>query len=366
MGTPATPNWDSLIPIDPALQQSQPQSQTQSPAAQYTAYTAYTQGHYSTAYQQQYQSNTVRQNTESNATTSNDATKADTPVQPAASTSRVTLDRTRNGPLNPNFDPDVLKPRLAAIATHHKLAGGVPDVAASYIALALRKRLERLVQQMSVAARQRTDTQFDRPALYSEGLPMWSIVVRSDVAKQVAVLERIEREEETKVRRERKERAEMTAAQTAALAAQAAAGGAGMDFDDDGEGGKRKKKKDGPGVTARNMSEDVRKKMSNAVASQAAGIGGKYSWMNATNAAAAAAKPIKSTSASSTPAATPATSSTTATPGSGWARAYVPKKAAATPALAPEPVEEDTRTAITIRDAQFVVEKERGGGRAKG
>ncbi|KAF8689608.1 hypothetical protein AX14_003286, partial [Amanita brunnescens Koide BX004] len=36
-----------------------------------------------------------------------------------------------------------------------------------------------------------------------------------------------------------------------------------------------------PGVTARNMSEDVRKKMSNAVLQ--AGLGGQYAWMKATN-----------------------------------------------------------------------------------
>ncbi|KAJ7269275.1 transcription initiation factor TFIID component TAF4, partial [Mycena haematopus] len=281
-----------------------------------------------------------------------------------ASSSRIKLDRSRTQPLNPNFDLQVLKPRLAEIAAHHHLTGGVPEETASYVALALRTRLEGLVQQMSVAARHRTDTQFDRPAsLYAEGLPMWSLVVRSDVAKQAAVLERIDREEETKVRRERKERAEMTAAQTAALVAQAAGagGGAGMDFDDD-EGGKRKKKKDGPGVTARNMSEDVRKKMSNAVASQAAGIGGKYSWMNAGNAAAAASKPIKP----ATPATTSSTNAATTTGGGGgWARAYVPKKTDA-PVVAPEPVEEDTRIAITIRDAQFVVEKERGHGGGRG
>lgn len=263
----------------------------------------------------------------------------------------------------------MLRPRLDAIAKHHQLAGGIPEETATYVALALRTRLEHLVAQMSVAARHRTDTQFDRPAsLYGESLPMWSLVVRSDVAKQATVLERIEREEETKVRRERKERAEMTAAHAAALAAQAAGGAggaAGMEYDDE-EGGKRKKKKDGPGVTARNMSEDVRKKMSNAVASQAAGIGGKYSWMNASNAAAAAAKPAKATSATpSSNTTTSATTTGTAT-GGGWARAYVPKKAGTAPEPVPEQVEEDTRTAITIRDAQFVIEKERGHGGGRG
>ncbi|KAJ7687449.1 transcription initiation factor TFIID component TAF4 family-domain-containing protein [Mycena rosella] len=394
MGTPAAPDWDSLIPIDPALQsQSQLNLTLQSRATPYTPYTGYTQ-HYQQqqaayqAYQPQQQQyapapTPARQSTQdsSNVATLNDAVgsagvdlqaeeeklRASTTQSTASSSSRPKLDRSRTQPLNPNFDLELLKPRLAEIAAHHKLTGGVPEEIAVYVALALRTRLENLVVQMSVAARHRTDTQFDRPALYGEGLPMWSLVVRSDVAKQAAVLERIEREEETKVRRERKERADMTAAHTAALAAQAAGGGgASMDYDDDGEGGKRKKKKDGPGVTARNMSEDVRKKMSNAVASQAAGIGGKYSWMTAGNAAAAAAKPVKA--ASATPAtSTPAgTTATTTTGGTGWARAYVPKKTGAAEAPAPTPVEEDTRTAITIRDAQFVVEKERGHGGGRG
>ncbi|KAJ6541938.1 transcription initiation factor TFIID component TAF4 family-domain-containing protein [Mycena capillaripes] len=391
MGTVPAPDWDALIPIDPVLQsQSQPQPQpTPSPAVSYSPYTAYNQQHYPTyqAYPQQAVQQAAQQHYAAAAattTTSSDVNDAvssagvdlraeeeklrSTTTQSAASSSRVKLDRSRTQPLNPNFDLEVLKPRLAAIAAHHKLAGGVPEETATYVALALRTRLEQLVEQMSVAARHRTDTQFDRSApLYGEGLPMWSLVVRSDVAKQAAVLERIEREEETKVRRERKERAEMTAAHAAALAAQAAGtgGAASMEYDDD-EGGKRKKKKDGPGVTARNMSEDVRKKMSNAVASQAAGLGGKYSWMNASNAAAAAAKPVKATSATpATPSSTAATPASTTT-GSGWARAYVPKKTGAAPEPAPEVVEEDTRTAITIRDAQFVVEKERGHGGGRG
>ncbi|KAF7337641.1 Transcription initiation factor TFIID subunit 4 [Mycena sanguinolenta] len=359
MGTPAAPDWDSLIPIDPVLQQSSQQPSTSTPAASYphTAYTQYYQQpgtHYP-----QYAAQQPQQQTATDVTTLNDAAEEEKlRATTTTSSTRVKLDRSRTQPLNPNFDLEVLKPRLAEIAAHHQLTGGVPEETVSYVALALRTRLERLVEQMSVAARHRTDTQFDRPAsLYAEGLPMWSLVVRSDVAKQANVLERIDREEETKVRRERKERAEMTAAQTAALAAQAAGvGGAGMDFDEDGEGGKRKKKKDGPGVTARNMSEDVRKKMSNAVASQAAGIGGKYSWMNAGNAAAAAAKPLKSTL-------TPSTTTTPPPPRRLLRRQPVGAGRVPPP---PEPVEEDTRTAITLRDAQFVVEKERGHGGGRG
>jgi len=49
---------------------------------------------------------------------------------------------------------------------------------------------------MITAAAHRHDTQFDRSAsLYEDGNSMWGIVVRTDIAKQLTVLERIEREE---------------------------------------------------------------------------------------------------------------------------------------------------------------------------
>jgi hypothetical protein len=78
------------------------------------------------------------------------------------------------------------------------------------LALALRACLQDLVTAMVFAAQHRTGTQFDHPvSLYENGTPMRSVVVRSDVAKQLAALEKTEREEEMKVRRERKERADM-------------------------------------------------------------------------------------------------------------------------------------------------------------
>jgi len=110
---------------------------------------------------------------------------------------------------------------MRTIGTQHKVTR-IPEESVNYLALALRARLQDLVTAMIAASHHRTDTQFDRPAsLYEDGSPMWSIVVRSDVAKQLAALEKIEREEETKIRKERKERAEMTAAHAAALQAQA-------------------------------------------------------------------------------------------------------------------------------------------------
>jgi hypothetical protein len=261
---------------------------------------------------------------------------------------------------------------MRTIGTKHKIAK-IPDDSVNYLALALRARLQELIVEMIAASHHRTDTQFDRPAsLYEDGTPMWSILVRGDVAKQLASLEKVEREEEVKVRRERKERAEMAAAHAAALASQVAGSGGAMaldGYDDLDGGGKKKKKKDGPGVTARNMSEDVRKKMSNAVATQAAGLGGKYAWMNASNAATATPKSKTAAPSTNSPAAsaagTPAT--TTAPAGgaaAGWARPYVPtKKSSSAPAQSSE---EDRRTTVSLRDAMFVIEKERGHGGGRG
>lgn len=319
-------------------------------------------------------------------------------------------DRTRKQALKPAFDTVHLGTKMRTIGTSHKVTR-IPDDAVNYVALALRARLQDLITNMISASHHRTDTQFDRPAsLYSDDTPMWKISLRSDVAKQLAVLEKVEREEEMKVRRERKERAEMTAAHAAVLAAQAngaaAAGGVGGDIGGanggaiEEEGGvKKKRKKDGPGVTARNMSEDVRKKMSNAVATQAAGLGGKYAWMNAANANTPAPKPkpapvvpIMSPTSTATPIATTATATTTttttmtggatsmaissatattsaATSGtvtSSWARPYVPTKKSTSAAPAQATAEEDTRTTVTMRDAIFVVEKERGHGGGRG
>ncbi|KAH9482173.1 hypothetical protein JR316_0004268 [Psilocybe cubensis] len=382
-------------------------------------------------------------------------------------------DRTRKAPQPPHcFPTHVIGPTMRTVATNHKVTR-VTDDAVNYLALALRARIHDLIKGMVAAARHRTDAQFDRPAHFygdenavdpaataastsatavikievdgelvpapasdkpKDRTPMWSIVIRKDISKQLAALEKIEREEELRARKERKERAELTAAHAAALAAQASgmasgstaygagaaggaagssaagAGAAGGDGDD-GDGGanpKKKRKKDGPGVTARNMSEDVRKKMSNAVASQAAGLGGRYSWMTAANAGAAATpvKPKPATTTTTTPSATttPAPTGTSGgdaaaagtgtgstgtaaaaatTPTSSWARPYIPtKKPGFSSSLASsgttngtangtggkegEGDAESKKISVTMRDAMFVVEKERGHGAGRG
>ena len=258
---------------------------------------------------------------------------------------------------------------MRTVGATHKVTK-IPEDSVNYLALALRVRLQELVTAMIAAAAHRYDTQFDRSAsMYEDGNPMWSIVVRTDIAKQLAVLERIEREEEMKVRRERKERSELAAAQSSNYGTQQNVGDGDFD-DEEAIQPKKKKKKEGPGVTARNMSEDVRKKMSNAVASQAAGLStGKYAWMNA---AAGTSTPAKTKSATSTPGpsttttnATTATTTTTTTQqaASSWVRPYV---STTKQSSSKDEKEEDSRRKITLRDALFVVEKERGHGGGRG
>ena len=74
---------------------------------------------------------------------------------------------------------------MRTIGTSHKV-NRIPDDSVNYLALALRARLQDLITAMIAAANHRTDAQFDRSAsLYEDGSPMWSILVRSDVAKQL-------------------------------------------------------------------------------------------------------------------------------------------------------------------------------------
>ncbi|KAF8967469.1 transcription initiation factor TFIID component TAF4 family-domain-containing protein [Flammula alnicola] len=434
-----TTQWASgAMAIDPALQQQTAQHPTAS--SYYQAYTShYPQAAYATHYQayappapqpvaaqqqqqqaqqplarqpvaqQQYQASTYSLNTATPANANTSSGGMDTAdiatLNDALGSAGVDLraeeeslqrthdshqsyrayeDRTRKQPPKPAFDTRILGTTMRTIGTQHKVTR-VPEESINYLALALRARLQDLITAMIAASHHRTDTQFDRPAsLYEDSSPMWSIVVRSDVAKQLAALEKVEREEEMRIRKERKERADMTAAHTAALAAQAngMAAAQAAESTEEAEGNvKKKRKKDGPGVTARNMSEDVRKKMSNAVATQAAGLGGKYSWMNAANAATPAPKPKVATPTATTAAATAAATSpagttgasaasaTTTVPagaGSSWARPYVPTKKSASATPKEMLAEDDTRTSVTMRDAMFVVEKERGHGGGRG
>ncbi|KAF8592189.1 hypothetical protein K439DRAFT_1650374 [Ramaria rubella] len=252
-----------------------------------------------------------------------------------------------------SFDATHLGTRMRTIAGRHALQAGttgVPEEGVTYLALALRARLSKLIEGMIRAAAHREETSVLRPAgLYSDGAPMWSQIVKRDVAKQLALLERVEREEELAARRDRKAREAYASGGQAPLPSLDDA--LAMDVEDEPK--KKKKKPDGPGVTAKNMSEDMKKKLSNAVASQAAGLGtGKYAWMNAGN--VPTGPPVKKAAGTA--------STTAASTGSGWSKPYQPAGKKKEELVA----EEDHRRAITLKDAIFVVECERGHGGGRG
>ncbi|KAG6373851.1 transcription initiation factor TFIID component TAF4 family-domain-containing protein [Boletus reticuloceps] len=402
--TQYTTQWGTAhIPIDPALQQ-QSQVATTTPYSHYqysqhypqAAYTHYQYAAMNTAQTQQRQVTATAATTATTATSAGGVDTADVAtLNDALGSAGVDLraeeeslqrsydshqayrpfeDRSKKQPTTPSFDTRFFGPTIRSIGTQHKITK-VPEDSVNYLALALRARLQDLVVAMIAAARHRTDAQYDRsPSMYEDGTPMWSVVIRSDLGKQLAALEKTEREEEMKVRRERKERADLAAAHAANLAAQASGAGGAMAVDEeDGGAPKKKKKKEGPGVTARNMSEDVRKKMSNAVASQAAGIGGKYAWMTSANAPATASKPKPVTTTPAPAVTAPATTSTPATTtapaastntGTSWARPYVSSKKVT--AAFTQVSEEDNRMLVTMRDAMFVAERERGHGGGRG
>ncbi|KAJ7856080.1 hypothetical protein B0H14DRAFT_3644029, partial [Mycena olivaceomarginata] len=130
-------------------------------------------------------------------------------------------DRSRKQPLCPAFDPAFLSTCMPTIGANYKV-GMVPDECVTYLALALRARLQDLVTGMIHAAGYRTHGgRWDRAlGVYEGGGPAdgegeewtepgaaWGILVRSDVAKQLAALGKVERTEEER-ERERRERCE--------------------------------------------------------------------------------------------------------------------------------------------------------------
>ncbi|KAI9568355.1 hypothetical protein HD554DRAFT_2038911 [Boletus coccyginus] len=107
-------------------------------------------------------------------------------------------DRSKKQPTTPSFDTRFLGPTICSIGTQYKITK-VPEDSVNYLALALRTRLQDLVVAMIAATHHRTDAQYDKPpSVYEDGTPMWSVIIRSNLGKQLTALERTEREEEMK------------------------------------------------------------------------------------------------------------------------------------------------------------------------
>jgi Transcription initiation factor TFIID component TAF4 family len=190
---------------------------------------------------------------------------------------------------------------------------------------------------------------------------MWDHVVYSDAEKVLRVIQRVEREEEMKERRERNLRDTM---EREALAQQeAGADGAAGSPSGGGEGDGRKEKRR-KRDTGKSLSEDQLKKMSDRTARGVLG-GKQYSWMTA----GASGAPLRPASPLSGSNGLPKTKFPPQPSASSGAVSAIPS--AGLPRLDSMPSFQDTprekaSNRITLGDAAFALEKERGFGAGAG
>jgi hypothetical protein len=129
---------------------------------------------------------------------------------------------------------------------------------------------------------------------------------------------------------------------------------ADADEDDDGPPKKKKKRADGPGVQAKNMSEETKKKLSNNVANAAAGFADRYKWMSS-----GGARPTPRGGAG---AGANSASGANAASGSTWGGWSGTGRAA----RGRGGKARDKERTVGMRDVLFVVERERGHGAGRG
>ncbi|KAF9191179.1 hypothetical protein BGZ51_007630 [Haplosporangium sp. Z 767] len=318
----------------------------------------------------------------------------------------------------------LLKTIVERIAATHKLQTVEPDVIA-YLALATQERLRGLTEKMIHASKHRGRSLATAPPpMYDEGHAMYKVGIHQDVKRQLLAIERVEREEETKRKEQIAERERrLTAGDDLDENGEPRGGGSGGGGGGGGGAKKGKKGKDGgPAVSARNMSEETRKKFANQTALGFAGGGRTYSWMMGGGGAGAASggtsSPLPSGPAASSSASSPAPGATTAasptasggvTTGGGSVRSSLGRMPTstsisnsstlgggtpglgasgpaglATPSLSrgasagggsmilppstlgrPTSLRDSTRK-VNIRDALFCLERDRGGGGGEG
>ncbi|TFY75816.1 hypothetical protein EWM64_g8199, partial [Hericium alpestre] len=84
-------------------------------------------------------------------------------------------DRSRKQASTPAFDTRHVGAAMRAIGTKHKVPK-IPEDSVSYVALALRARLQDLLTSMIAASRHRTDAHWNQPpSAYEDGTPMWQV-----------------------------------------------------------------------------------------------------------------------------------------------------------------------------------------------
>ena len=170
--------------------------------------------------------------------------------------------------------------KVHTLAQQHGLS--VDAAVLNYLSLAARTRLKNVLETMIASSRHRnwSSHQHPPPLFPSTTQPMYHEHILNDPIKQLAALEKAERGEEARRRRQRLARDEESSTLAPGY-------GADADLDmDDATGtpradGRKRPKKMGPGVAARNMSEDVRKRLADSTAMRNLGGGSsKYSWLS--------------------------------------------------------------------------------------
>lgn len=201
-----------------------------------------------------------------------------------------------------------LTPPLAAASFHLK---NLESDSLPMIGLAVQIRMRSLVEQMVEAKKQRVAATHHRPPPMQpprfEGdlpAPMWDEALYDDVEKILSTIDRVEREEERQARksrlvrdhaeqleRERRERAALVGGDDSGEAGDQSMASFGPGTPGGpssvpgtpggtGTAGKKdkKRKRETPAQTAKNMSEDVRRKLSDQTASRTLGTK-KFSWL---------------------------------------------------------------------------------------
>ncbi|WFD31760.1 hypothetical protein MSPP1_002799 [Malassezia sp. CBS 17886] len=153
-----------------------------------------------------------------------------------------------------------------------------------YLSIATRMRFRNLLEGMVRASRHRAWSSHQRAPPMRPGetpqaplRPMYHEALLSNPVRQLAAVEKAERIEEGNWRRMRLEREE---AEAAALEAAAASGSA--EGTQPGTPGAAKRAKRPSGVSGRNLSEDVRKRLADSTAMRHLGannVTSKYSWL---------------------------------------------------------------------------------------
>ena len=154
----------------------------------------------------------------------------------------------------------------------------------SYLSLATESRLKALLEDMIIASKYRTESGVGaQPPTADLGkgrgaVPLWDQVVVNDVRKQILALDKVARQTELKRKEERIERERRIAAGEDPDTGETAGGADDLDRRNAG-------KVMGASAAARNMSEESRTKMANLTALDAAGLGGGLTkgWMMSTS-----------------------------------------------------------------------------------